>query len=116
MRRAISFVALTAAALLAVPAGAKLPAPSDDAKAKTAAAAVRTAWSDNVAAYQLCRAMDRSAARYRDGMKAASKEAPAAVETPACVDPGPFVAPEASGPSGAATALTVALPQALPKK
>jgi len=114
--RVPSIAALIAAALLAVPALAKLPAPSDDAKAKAAAAAVKTAWSDKVAAYQLCRAMERAAANHREGAKAAGKEALAAVETPACADPGPFVAPAPPGASGAPPAVTVAQPQALPKK
>lgn len=104
MRRAISFVALTAAALLAVPAGAKLPAPSDDAKAKTAAAAAKTAWSDKVGSYQLCQAMNRVAEQYRKSAKADSKEPPPAVETPACADPGPFVAVAPTPPLEAAGA------------
>lgn len=90
MRHAI--LALTfAAGLAAAPAHAKLPAPSDEAKVKAAAAALKTAWADKVGAYQLCRAMDRAAEAYRNTSKVAGKEAPAAVETPACADPGPFV-------------------------
>ena len=86
---------LTFAAWLAAssaPAAAKLPAPSDDAKAKAAAAAFKTAWADKVGAYQLCRAMDHAAEAYRASSKAAGKDVPAAVETPACAEPGPFVA------------------------
>ena len=96
MRSAIP--ALIISALLAAPAFAKLPAPSDEAKAKAAATAAKTAWSDKVASYQLCQAMNRSAEHYRKSAKAAGTEAPAAVETPACADPGPFVAPAASAP------------------
>ena len=107
MRRAISCVALfTGATLFAVSAGAKLPALNDEAKAKVAAAAAKTGWTDKVSAYQLCRAMDRSAEYYRKSNKAA----PAAVETPACADPGPFVAPPAPGASGAAPAVAAAAP------
>ena len=104
MRRVISIAALTAALLPAASAWAKLPAPNDEAKAKAAAAAAKTAWSDKVAAYQLCRAMDRSAEQYRKSAKAAGKDAPPAVETPACADPGPFVAPAPSAPLEAAGA------------
>ena len=81
--------ALTLTALFAVPAFAKLPALNDEAKAKAAAAAAKTAWSDKVGGYQLCRAMERTVAAYRK----TATSAPAAVETPACADPGPFVAP-----------------------
>jgi len=101
--------ALIVGAALAVPALAKLPAPSDDAKAKAAAAAAKTAWADKVGAYQLCRAMDRTAEYYRKAEKAAGKQAPAAVDTPACTDPGPFVAPpplEAAGAHSPATMAT----------
>jgi hypothetical protein len=114
MRRAISCIPLTLAALLAVPALAKLPAPSDEAKAKAAEAAAKNAWSDKVAAYQLCRAMDRAAEHYRKSAKAAS--APPADATPACADPGPFVAAAPPGASGAAPAIAAAPPAAAPKK
>jgi hypothetical protein len=122
MRHALS--ALTLASLLAVPAllapaHAKLPAASDEAKAKAAAAAAKTAWSDKVAAYQLCGAMNRAADHYRKAAKAAGKDAPAATETPACADPGPFVAPvPVAAASGAAAAPVVAAapPAAAPKK
>ncbi len=83
--------ALPALLLAAVFAGsvlAKLPPPSDEAKAKTAEAAVKSAWADKVGAYKLCQSMDRVADAYRKASKAAS--APTA--TPACSDPGPFVA------------------------
>lgn len=102
MRSAIP--ALILSALLAAPAFAKLPAPNDEAKAKAAAAAAKTAWTDKVAAYQLCQAMNRSAEHYRKSEKAAGREAPAAVETPGCADPGPFVAPAASAPLEATSA------------
>jgi hypothetical protein len=104
MRPAITLVipALTLAALLATPAFAKLPAPSAEAKAKAAETAAKTTWTDKVGAYQLCRAMERTAESYRKSVKAA----PAAVETPACADPGPFVyvAPAATPPLEAAGA------------
>jgi hypothetical protein len=95
---------LTIGLVFAAPVCAKLPAPTDEAKAKTAAAALKTAWADKTGAYQLCRAMDRVADAYRQSAKAASKEAPAAVETPACADPGPYVEPVATAPLEAAGA------------
>ncbi len=103
--------ALTLAALLATaaaPASAKLPAPSDEAKAKAAATAAKTAWTDKVGGYQLCQAMNRSADHYRKSAKAAGKNVAAPVETPACADPGPFVAPVVAGAASAAPAVVVA--------
>lgn len=107
---ALTFVAWLAA--FAAPALAKLPAPSDDAKAKAAAAALKTAWADKVGGYQLCRAMDHAVEAYRKTSKTAGKEAPAAVETPACADPGPFVAAVPTPPleaSGAHSPATMAV-------
>jgi hypothetical protein len=59
-----------------------LPEPSAEAKAKAAEAKAKTAWSDKVAAYQLCKAQDKVAAAYLKG-----KDAKAVVATPACTDP-----------------------------
>ncbi|MGC1176325.1 hypothetical protein [Polaromonas sp.] len=68
---------------------AKLPALSDEAKAKAAEAAAKAAWTGKVEGYQLCKAQDRVAASYYKTAKAAGKETkPAAA--PACVEPGPF--------------------------
>jgi hypothetical protein len=76
---------------------AKLPAPSDEAKAKAAEAAAKTKWTDTVAAYQLCKAQDRVAAAYFAEAKKAGKPAsgptPASASAsapPSCIDPGPF--------------------------
>ena len=100
MRFAISSLcALGISACLAAPALAKLPPLSDEAKAKAADTAAKTAWSDKVGAYQLCQAMNRTADYYRKAEKSAGKEAPAAVDTPACADPGAFVAPVAAAAS-----------------
>lgn len=103
MRHAIT--ALTLAALLAAPAFAKLPALSDEAKAKAVVAAAKTAWNDKIGLYQLCKAMDRTAEAYRNGAKVAGKEAPAPVETPPCAEPGPVAeAPAPTPPLEAAGA------------
>lgn len=85
-------LALLACAVSAQVAFAKLPPPSDEAKAKAAEAAAKTAWSNKVAAYQLCQAMDRAAANYRAKRLLNAKEAATPVDTPPCSDPGPFVA------------------------
>ncbi|MES2979613.1 MAG: hypothetical protein V4731_14410 [Pseudomonadota bacterium] len=84
---------LTIAALLlstTVIASAKLPALSDEAKAKAAEAAAKTAWSGKVDGYLLCKYQDKVAASYYKTAKASGKEAKPAKETPPCADPGPF--------------------------
>lgn len=98
----------TFALLLAVLVGtavAKLPAPSDEAKAAEAAA--KTAHAGKVDAYKLCLSMDKVAADYHAKAKAAGKDVRPAVETPACADPGAFVYTPpgaASAPAAAASA------------
>ena len=89
MIRSAALLALLAASTFAL---AKLPPPSDEAKAKAAEAAAKTAWSDKVAAYQLCKSMDKVAAGYYADAKKAGKEAKPPASTPPCTDPGPFVA------------------------
>ena len=101
MRFALAVLLTTA---LALPALAKLPAPSDEAKAKTAEAALKTAWGDKVAGFQLCKAMDKTVAAYQAATKNAGREPPAPVATPPCSDPGAFVPPAAAPPIEAAGA------------
>lgn len=106
-------IALIALALVGGSAVATLPPLSDEAKAKAAEAAAKTAWSDKVASYQLCQAQDRIAAAYLQKAQAAGKPAQP-VSTPPCTDPGPFsyVPPEpkpieaAGAHSPTATAVT----------
>ena len=57
---------LVLAAALCDQASAKLPPPTEAAKTQAAEAAAKSAWSDKVAQYQLCLAMDRTAAAYRN--------------------------------------------------
>lgn len=84
--------------LLAGPALAKLPPLSDEAKAKAAEAAAKTAHGNKVADFQLCKAMERVAARYAaEAAKGGKSVTP--TPTPACADPGPF-----GGAAPAATA------------
>ena len=70
---------------------AKLPALSDEAKAKAAEAAALTAHNGKIANYQLCKSMDRVADRYKADAKKAGKPVTPAPDGTACVDPGPFV-------------------------
>ena len=73
------------------PAHAKLPALSDEAKAKAAEAAALTAHNGKIANFQLCKSMDRVADRYKADAKKAGKPVTPAPDGTACVDPGPFV-------------------------
>jgi len=78
-----------ALALLALAglAQAKLPPLTEEQKAAAAAVKDKQAWTDKTMAYQLCLAQDRIAAGYhkKNGGKPS-------METPACVNPGPYVA------------------------
>jgi len=102
-------IALLAAA--ALPALAKLPAPSDEAKAKAAEANAKTAWSNKVANYQLCKSMDKVAVGYYAQAKKEGKAVKPAASTDACADPGPFVyAPPASASAAPVAAAAPAAP------
>jgi hypothetical protein len=89
MNRIAALPAL-AALLCAAAVSAKLPPPSDEAKAKAAEAAAKTAHADKVAAYKLCKSMDKVAAQYFAAARKAGKPTQP-VATPPCADPGPFV-------------------------
>lgn len=71
-------------------AQAKLPAPTEEAKTKALESKAKAAWSDKVAAYQLCKAQDRVAALY---LTAKGSEAKPATATAPCQEPGPYVSP-----------------------
>ena len=84
---------------------AKLPPPSDEAKAKAAETAAKNAHGDKVANYKLCLSMNDVAAKYAAAQKKAGK-AVTPQATPPCADPGPFVYQPAvaAAPAAAATA------------
>lgn len=82
----LSLLAAASAASLA-----KLPPLSDEAKAKAAEAAAKTAWTGKVEAYLLCKSQDKVAAAYYKSAKAAGKETKPPAAAPACADPGAFV-------------------------
>lgn len=110
-------LAFGSALLFSAVVTAKLPAPSDEAKAKAAEAAAKTAWSGKVDGYQLCKAQDRVAA-YAKKAKMSDKDARAAAKagsaTSTCMDPGPFVYPPAA--TAATPAAAPASAPALAKK
>jgi hypothetical protein len=105
-------LALTCLALAAAGALAKLPPPSDEAKAKAAEAAAKTAHGNKVADFQLCKSMNATAAHYYAVAKKAGKDAKAPTATPDCVDPGAFVYPPPA--AGAAAPAPAAKPAAAP--
>jgi hypothetical protein len=98
--------------VLALPALAKLPAPNDEAKAKAAEAAAKAAHGNKVEAFKTCKAMDSAAAHYFKSAAAAKKTVKPAVPTPACADPGPYVAAAPATPAvaGAPAAPAAATP------
>lgn len=102
-------------ALLSSVAGAKLPAPSDESKAKAAEAAAKAAWAGKADAFQLCKAQDKVVAHYKKApvakdAKPAAKAAPGAAPASACVDPGPFVYTPVVAAPAAAPAASAAVP------
>ena len=98
----ITALAMVAASL----AFAKLPALSDEAKAKAAEAAAKSAWAGKLDNYLLCKSQDKVAVSYYKTAKATAKDAKPAAVTPPCADPGAFayVPPEAAKPIEAAGA------------
>ena len=110
MTRLTAPTLLALAALLASgPALAKLPAPSDEAKAKAAEAAAKAAHAGKVDGYKLCLSMDKVATGYQAAAKKTGKAASAPAETPACADPGIF-AYTAPGAASAVAAAPAAAP------
>ena len=103
-----SLIILAATSLLATAALAKLPPLTDEAKAKAAEAAAKTAWSGKVDAFALCKSMDAVSAGYFAQAKKAGKEVKPAAAMPACADPGPFVYTPAPPASAAAVAAPAA--------
>jgi hypothetical protein len=86
---------LMLAFLSAGSAYAKLPPPSEEAKAKADEAKAKTEYGDKVGAYKLCLSQNRVAENY---LKAKGQKPQLAV----CQDPGPFgAAPPAAAPAAA---------------
>ena len=109
----ISLATLVLASLFSVSAMAKLPAPSDEAKAKAAEAAAKTAHGNKIADFQLCKSREKVAAHYYKTAKASGKPTNPPVATPPCADPGAFVAAAPAAP--AAPAAVAAAPAAAAK-
>ncbi len=91
---------------------AKLPAPSEEAKAKAVEAAAKTAHSNKVADFQLCKSREKVAAHY---YKTKGKGNAAPTATPACADPGAYK-PAETASAAPAVAPAGAKPVAAPAK
>ena len=102
---------------LSTAAFAKLPPPNDEAKAKAAEAAAKTAHTAKADGYLLCKSQDKVAAHVQRTNKA---KAGKPVATAPCADPGKFVytppeaTPTAAVAPAAAPAATPAAPAAAP--
>lgn len=69
---------------------AKLPALSDEAKAKAAETAAKAAWAGKTDNFLLCKSQDKVAAGYYKTAMAAGKPTKPAATVPPCADPGAF--------------------------
>jgi hypothetical protein len=113
----ISLASVVLATLFSASVMAKLPAPSDEAKAKAAEAAAKTAHGNKVADFQLCKSREKVAAHYYKTAKATGKQTTPPVATPPCADPGPFVVAAPAAPAAVAAAgAKPAAPAAAPAK
>jgi len=98
------FALLSVVFLVAGSALAKLPPPSDEAKAKAAEAAAKTAHGNKVADFQLCKSMNATAGFYFAAAKKSGKDVKPPTATPDCADPGAFVYPPPAAPAAAPAA------------
>lgn len=89
-------------AAFGIAAQAKLPAPDPAAKAKADEAAAKTAWQGKVDAYQLCKAQDKVAAKYKAGAGKSAKAAVKPASSPMAAASSPMAA--ASAPAAGASA------------
>lgn len=96
-----------ASTTLAAASFAKLPPPSDEAKA---------AHGGKVEAFLLCRSMEKVAVRYQAEAAKAGKAVNKPTDTPACADPGPFTPPGAASAAAAAAPAKPAAPAAAAAK
>jgi hypothetical protein len=108
------YLLVMSALAISFSAAAKLPALSDEAKAKAAEAAAKTAHGNKVADFQLCKSREKVAAHY---YKTNGKGKAVPTATPACVDPGAYKPTEtAAATPAAAPAPAAAKPAAAPAK
>ena len=109
------FILVLTSLMAAGAAMAKLPALSDEAKAKADESKAKAAWGDKVAAYRLCLSQEKVVAHYLKTKGADMKPMPA----PPCADPGPYVSAAAAAPAATpapAAQPAAAAPTSAPKK
>jgi hypothetical protein len=106
MKQALKKLLVVCCALSAGTAAmAKLPALTDEAKAKLAESAAKSAWTAKLESYQLCKSQDRVAAQVKKSTvvqketKSATKEPKTLTAVSTCVDPGPFFYTPALAPA-----------------
>ena len=122
MKKLLIPAALAAACAVAF---AKLPPPDEATKAKAAETSARAAWQAKVDAFQLCKAQDKIAAKYRKTSAAApaaaakdakpvatAAAAPAAANAPIAAAPAAANAPIAAAPAAANAPIAAATPAA----
>ena len=107
------YLLVLSAMVISFGAAAKLPPLSEEAKAKAAEAAAKTAHGNKVADFQLCKSREKVAAHY---YKTNGKGKAAPSPTPACVDPGSYKPAETAAVPAAAPAAAGAKPAAAPAK
>lgn len=90
---------------------AKLPPPSEEAKAKAEETKAKAAHGDKVAAYQLCKSQEKVAERHIKDQKGKAAKPTAST----CQDPGPFQM-AATAPAAATTPVPVPAPAPAPAK
>lgn len=101
MRPIPPLLAAFAMAALAPAAWARLPPPDAAAQAKAAETKARTDWQAKVDAYQLCRAQDRIAARFRSRVTAPQiRTAPPAASASAAIAAVPPDSGRVAAPAG----------------
>ena len=106
------FAVVSSAVSVAVLAKLPVPVLSDEAKAKAAEAAAKTAWSAKTEGYLLCKYQDKAAASFFKTAVSSGKTPKPAVALPACVDAGAFVYPPVAAAAPGAAAPAVAAPAA----
>ena len=100
--RAHRLAALLIAAAFAGTAAAKLPAPSEEEKAKAAETKAKADWTAKVAAYKLCQAQDKAVADYQAAAAKAGRDVKPGPPGAACTDPGPYTPDASAAPAAPA--------------
>ena len=105
MNKLLQLLTAGLVASASISAVAKLPALSEEGKAKAAETAAKAAHTGKQDAYLLCKSQDKVAVSYYSNAKTVGKETKSPASTAACADAGPFAyTPPAAKPLEAAGA------------